>query len=132
MRHILPLFTLLLPSLLAAQDSRATACRDAKTTVEMERCASRDLDQAKRDLDRYLQEARRVATNRALLDSAQALWEHYRDVACRAAGTEYEGGTIKPLVMLNCLTDLARNRVRQLYDHYLRTSDTSLPEPRKH
>jgi len=130
MRHILPLLALFLPSLLLAQDAHATACRDAKTTVEIERCASRDLDQAKRELDRYVQEARRVATNRALLDSAQALWEHYRDIACRAAGSEYEGGSIKPVVMLNCLTDLARNRIRDLYDHYLRTSDTPLPEPK--
>jgi uncharacterized protein YecT (DUF1311 family) len=52
------------------------------------------------------------------------------NVACRAAGSEYEGGTIKPLVVLNCLTDLARDRVHQLYNHYLRTSDTSLPEPK--
>jgi uncharacterized protein YecT (DUF1311 family) len=130
MRHIFILFALFLPSLLAAQHSPATGCRDAKTTVDMERCASRDLDQAKRELDRYLQEARRLATNRALLDSAQAVWEHYRDVACRAAGSEYEGGTVKPLVMLNCLTDLARDRMRELYDHYLRTSNTPLPEPK--
>ena len=130
MRHLL-LPVLLPASLLAAQGSTTTACRDAKTTVDMERCASRDLEQAKRELDRYLQEARRLATNRALLDSAQAVWEHYRDVACRAAGSEYEGGTMKPLVMLNCLTDLARNRIRELYDHYLRTSQTSLPEPKR-
>jgi hypothetical protein len=78
MRHMILLLALFLPSLLAAQDSLATRCRDKTTTVDMERCASRDLDRAKRELDRYLEEARRLATNRALLDSAQSVWEHYR------------------------------------------------------
>jgi uncharacterized protein YecT (DUF1311 family) len=125
---LLPL--LLLPSGLAAQDSLAMSCDSAMTTIDMSRCASRALEQAKRDLNRYLQEARRLAASRALLDSAQTAWERYREITCRAAGREYEGGTMKPVVVLNCLLDLTRRRLHELYDNYLRTSDTALPEPK--
>jgi|SRR5690348_13099082 len=121
---------LLLPSGMAAQGSRSMACDSAATTIDMRRCASQTLEQAKHDLSRYLQEARRATAKRALLDSAQTAWEHYREITCRAAGAEYEGGTMKPLVVLNCLLDLTRRRLHEVYDHYLRTSDTTLPEPK--
>ena len=130
MRHVLTLIFLILPSLLPAQGSVSAACRDAKTTLDMERCASRDLEEAKQDLARYLQEAHRFANGRALLDSTQAAWERFRDMACRAAGTQDEGGTIRPLVVLNCLMDVTRKRTRELYEHYLRNMDTKLSEPK--
>jgi len=129
-RRYLFVLALAVPSTLGAQDSLRVACDSALTTIDMRRCASRDLESAQRDLQRYLQEARRVAANRAQLDSAQVAWLRYRDLACRAAGSEYEGGTMKPLVVLGCLTDLTHDRVRQLYNGHLRTSDTALPEPK--
>ena len=129
-RSILMPLVLLLPSTLHAQHSGTMPCDSAKTTLDMRRCASQALEEGKRDLDKYLKEARRVASKSALLDSAQAAWERYRDIACRAAGSEYEGGTIKPVVVLNCLLDLTRKRVHELYDDYLGMSDTPLPEPK--
>ncbi len=106
------------------------SCDSALTTVDMRRCASQALEQAKRDLNRYLQEARRLTAKRALLDSAQTAWERYREITCRAAGDEHQGGTMKPLVVLNCLLDLTRGRLHEVYDHHLRTSHTALPEPK--
>jgi hypothetical protein len=34
--------------------------------------------------------------------------QHAHEVACRAAGSENEGGSIQPVVVLGCLTELAR------------------------
>ncbi len=127
-RHVFLVF-LLLPSGVTAQESPSKVCAGAKTTVDMERCTSRVLEEAKSDLSRYLQEARRVATNRALLDSAQAAWEHYRDLTCRAAGRQHAGGTQEPVDILNCLGALTRRRIRELYDHYLRGTNTRVPQP---
>ena len=129
-RHLLIALAMAIPSTIRAQDSLPVACDSAMTTIDMRRCDSRDLESAQRDLQRYLQEARRVAANRAQLDSSQVAWLRYRDVACRAAASEYEGGTMQPLVVLGCLTDLTRDRIRQLYNGHLRTSDTALPEPK--
>src|SRR6266705_4181155 len=118
-RHVFLVF-LLLPSGVTAQESPSKVCAGAKTTVDMERCTSRVLEEAKSDLSRYLHEARRVTTNRALLDSAQAAWERYRDLTCRAAGRQH-------VDILNCLSALTRRRVRELYDHYLTGTKTGVP-----
>ena len=120
---------LLVPSVLWAQDSSRTSCESAKTTLEMRRCVSRGLQAAERDLQRYLEEARRRAANRALLDSVQIAWKRYRDIACRAVAGEHNRGTSQPPAVLGCLLDLTRRRLHDVYEHYLRTSDTTLPEP---
>ena len=120
-RHVL-VTLLLLPSGVTAQEAPSRACADAKTTVDMERCASRVLAEAKSNLSKYLHEARRATTNRALLDSAQAAWERYRDLTCRAAGRQH-------VDILNCLSALTRRRVRELYDHYLTGTKTGVPPP---
>jgi uncharacterized protein YecT (DUF1311 family) len=117
------------PTTLKGQGATALNCDSAKTTADMRTCAVRELKDAKRDLDRYLREARRLASNRALLDSAQAVWQRFADLACRSAGSQYEGGTIQPVVVLSCLVDATRKRLHQIYDNFLRTSKTKLPEP---
>jgi len=129
-RSLLIPLVFLLPCTLQAQDSASLSCGSAKTTLDMQRCASNALEHAKRDLSKYLHEARRVASKSALLDSAQAAWERYREITCRAAGSQYEGGTMKPVVVLNCLLGLTRRRLHEVYDDYLRTSDTPLREPK--
>ena len=127
LRTLLVLVVLFAPMALGAQESPRTSCADAKTTIEVRRCISHDLQAAERDLDRYLQEARRRAASRALLDSAQIAWKHYRDLTCRAAGSE--PGTTQPPAVLDCLLGLTRRRIHELYDHYLRKNVTALPEP---
>jgi uncharacterized protein YecT (DUF1311 family) len=122
-------FALLVPSLLWAQDSSHTACESSKAPTEMRGCISRGLQAAERDLQRYLAEARRRAANRALVDSVQIAWRRYRDLACRAAGGAHNRGTSQPVAVLSCLLDLTRRRIHDVYEHYLRTNDTALPEP---
>jgi len=128
-RRMLCLLVLTAPSLLRAQNSVPALCDTTLAPAALRHCASEELDAAKRDLNRYVQEARRVATNRALLDSAQGAWEHFRDVACRAAEDQYRGGTAKPVVVLRCLRDLTRRRVHEVYEHYLRAGKSALAEP---
>ena len=126
-RFYLGAFALLAASVLGAQDSTRNPCEGAPTVIEMRRCMSRGLQAAERDLQRHLEAARRRAANRALLDSVQTAWKQYRDLACRAAGGE--GNRARPAV-LGCLLDLTRRRIHELYEHYLRASDTALPQPR--
>ena len=130
LRCFVTALALLVPAILGAQDSSRTSCESATTATEMRRCISRGVQAAERDLQRYLEEARRRAANRALLDSVQIAWKRYRDLACRAAGGEHHRGTRQPPAVLGCLLDLTRRRIHELYEHYLRTSDTALPEPK--
>src|SRR5437867_9248337 len=114
-RFALLVLWLVLPSILEAQDSSRASCDSAATAVNVRRCFEHALQAAERDLQRYVDEARRRATNRALLDSAEVAWRRYRDFACRAAGSQGRHGTAQPPAVLRCLLDLTRRRVGVVY-----------------
>ena len=82
-------------------------------------------------LQRYLVEARRVAAHKALVDSTQRAWVRYRDIQCRAAGSEVEGGTLQPVTVVICFYDLTRARTHDIWAAYLSNGDGSLPDPAK-
>ncbi len=100
-----------------------------ETTAEVRSCASERLRAAEKEMRRYLEAARQVARPPSTLDSAQAAWVAYRDQACRAAASQYEGGSLQPVVMLDCRLRLARERTLELWRAYLAEAGT-LPEPR--
>jgi len=120
---------LVVPAVLKAQDASRASCDSAATAANVRRCFEHALQAAERDLQRYVDEARRRATNRALLDSAEVAWRRYRDLACRAAGSQGRHGTAQAPTVLRCLLDLTRRRMGEVYRHYLRASDTALREP---
>ena len=128
-RFALLVLWLVLPSILEAQDSSRAACDSAATASNVRRCFEHALQTAERDLQRYVYEARRRAADRALLDSAEVAWRRYRDLACRAAGSQAHRGTTHAPAVLRCLLELTRRRMGEVYRHYLRASDTALPEP---
>jgi len=130
MTRFVPLILwLVLPSVLKAQDASRASCDSAATAVNVRRCFEHALQTAERDLQRYVDEARRRAANRTLLDSAEVAWRRYRDLACRAAGSQERRGSTPAPAVLRCLLDLTRRRMGEVYRHYLRASDTALPEP---
>lgn len=115
MRLLLPLLLLPLPTL--AQD---VDCATAETTAEMSWCASLDFDAA----DAYLNEAYGAAMETAqaydgdqegLLRDAQRAWIAFRDAACSAEGSLYEGGTAQPMMGTICLTRLTDARAEDLW-----------------
>jgi uncharacterized protein YecT (DUF1311 family) len=126
-RFFVAALALLVPSALGAQDTSRTPC-ESTTTGTVLQCISRALQAAERDLQRYHEEARRFAANRALLDSSQMAWERYRDLTCRAA--EPPRRIMESPDVLLCRRDHTRRRIRELYEYYLRGNDTALPEPK--
>src|SRR2546428_13536472 len=97
MTRFVPLILwLVLPSVLKAQDASRASCDSAATAVNVRRCFEHALQTAERDLQRYVDEARRRAANRTLLDSAEVAWRRYRDLACRAAGHQERRGSTPP------------------------------------
>ena len=124
-----------LPALLAlvllaipAAASEAPSCQLAETTADMRACLSQALQAAEKDMQRYLEAARREARPPEALAKSQAAWSAYRDAACRAAAGQYEGGSLQPVVTLDCLLRLTRERTLELWRAYLANEGT-LPEP---
>lgn len=123
---VLALALLVAPA--AAGEAPTPACERAETTADMRACLSGALRAAERDMQRYLEAARREARPPEALEKSQAAWGAYRDAACRAAAGQYEGGSLRPVVALDCLLRLTRERTLEIWRAWL-ANEGALPEP---
>ena len=51
---------------------------------------------------------------RKLFLDAQRTWIKYKEAHCKSASASYEGGSIQPLIYFNCLTEITKERIKQL------------------
>jgi len=49
-----------------------------------------------------------------LLVTAQRAWIKYKEAHCASAANEYEGGSMKPLILYACLKEMTDARIEQL------------------
>ena len=54
-----------------------------------------------------------------LLQQNQSLWLKYRETSCQYASSQYEGGSIQPLIYSSCITSLTKERVENLESYLL-------------
>lgn len=134
--------TRLIPSLLlmaslialAPPPSAAQDCGDEATQTDMNMCAGRAFDAADDLLNRlYKQMTARLSDDTAatrLLVTAQRAWISYRDAECGFAASGVEGGSIYPMILSQCLTDLTNARAAD-FSRYLscEEGDLSCPLP---
>jgi uncharacterized protein YecT (DUF1311 family) len=52
------------------------------------------------------------------LKAAQAEWVKYRDLHCRAAGQQLQGGSIQPIVVNKCMILVTRHRIDEIRAAY--------------
>jgi uncharacterized protein YecT (DUF1311 family) len=52
------------------------------------------------------------------LKAAQAEWVKYRDLHCRAAGQQLQGGSIQPIVVNKCMILVTRHRIDDIRAAY--------------
>ena len=95
-----------------AQNLRA--CDDDETTAGMRRCLAKVRDQLETQLIHNLEEARQRALQPAALDTAQARWTAFRQSQCRAEASQFQGGSLQPVVFLSCWNQLTQARARYL------------------
>lgn len=91
-------------------------CANPLTQFEMNQCAGKNyhaadetMNQVYRKLVAMLDEAEKTQ-----LKEAQVAWFKYRDTNCEFVGDEYKGGSIRPLILANCLEDMTRKRSIEL------------------
>ncbi|MBD9373352.1 lysozyme inhibitor LprI family protein [Rhizobium sp. ARZ01] len=104
-------------------------CANAVTQVDLNICAGKDYAAADAELNRIYREAMKAmeATDKELgslnpayagaldaLKRAQRAWIPYRDGQCELAGFEARGGTLEPMLVAGCLSDLTRKRTEEL------------------
>ena len=88
-----------------------------QTQLEMNDCAKAEFTRADADMNATWDVAKAtmdgLGYGDVLLD-AQRKWLAFRDAACAAEISPYEGGSIQPLVAYTCLTRLTRARSQDL------------------
>ena len=75
-----------------------------------------DLAQAKKQRDQ--KQIKYEETAIASLKEAERTWISYRDIQCKAAAQQYEGGSIAPMVYSQCLTTVTEHRTADLKSIY--------------
>lgn len=107
----------LLPVLMVGTAAAQTPdCSAPRTQAAMNACTALDLDEAERELYRV---SRTVGSTvppdmRQGLIAAQDAWRAYRDAQCRFEGSRVAGGSLEPMVVGNCQTDLTRMQIERL------------------
>ncbi len=111
--------------------STGIQCDDVFTTVEINRCAKKELQQSESELQLYYETV--VEANRddeVFLDSlkqSQAQWLSYRDSHCDSVYRYWREGTIRGVMSLACKTQLSQQRTLQLWQSFLTFVDGSEP-----
>ncbi|MBY6088863.1 lysozyme inhibitor LprI family protein [Maritimibacter alkaliphilus] len=124
-------FRVLLPGAMAlvlsalASAGQAQDCSAPVTQIDMTTCAGRAFETADAALNAAYTQAMALAKERGpvpagqdtdadLLRAAQRAWIPFRDAACEAESTLARGGSLQPMLKLNCLERLTRQRTEDL------------------
>lgn len=137
-RWIRALFLLLFAgSVMAiAQNAKPDPCEKASTQAEMNDCYGAEyqkedarLNRVYRKVMEYLQrDLAQAGSDQGLKQSAQTAiddlkaaelaWIKYRDLQCEAAGQQYEGGTMRPMIHSVCMAMVTEHRVQEIKQAY--------------
>ncbi|MCX7564978.1 lysozyme inhibitor LprI family protein [Sulfitobacter sp. F26169L] len=105
----------------AAQAQTAAQCIAPQTQQLMNACAAKEYAQADAALNAAWKPAKAFADaigkGSALLE-AQRAWIAYRDIACDAHASPFEGGSMQPLIRATCLSELTAARTRMLLEFH--------------
>ena len=102
----------------AASEQIPALCSKERNQAEMTRCADSLLRKANADMAKSLKELldETDKDNRKYVTEAQEAWQAWADKECiaRIGGSPNRGGTIWPMMYLECQVGLTRARVKDL------------------
>lgn len=115
MKRLIQLTFLVLATTSASYAS-AQNCKNPETQLAMNICASKDFEREDARLNKNYRElqAKLEGDRRTGLREVQLAWIKFRDLQCDFQAAQYEGGTMQPLVRATCLTDMTKQRNKDL------------------
>ncbi len=115
---------------------KAVDCENAVSTLEINQCASIELDSTQVELAKYLEASfRHNAYDPELIESikvAQKDWQAYLSSHCDSVYTQWRDGTIRGVMTISCKTKLTKQRTHEVWANFLTYMDSTppvLPEP---
>jgi uncharacterized protein YecT (DUF1311 family) len=121
--YLIPFMTLVLvtPGILIVTGTSAIAqlsdCQKAVTQAQLNQCAAinaKTADQKLNDAYKKVLAIYKGKPQAKLLVAAEEAWIKYRDTSCAFSRSRVEGGSIMPMVYLNCLERLTKERTQEL------------------
>jgi uncharacterized protein YecT (DUF1311 family) len=99
-------------------------CNNPQTQSEMNICAGIAYQNADRKLNQVYRQLlpKLSAARKQKLITAQQAWIKFRDSSCEFERSEFEGGSIAPMIYSNCLADVTEQRTKDLR-RYLENGD---------
>jgi uncharacterized protein YecT (DUF1311 family) len=99
-----------------SQNQSPNPCDDPQTQFEMNQCAAEEYKEADLLLNKTYKRLMEVLSedSKTKVRETQRLWLKYRDSHCNFASEQYEGGSMQPMIHNGCLTDLTKDRTREL------------------
>jgi uncharacterized protein YecT (DUF1311 family) len=92
-------------------------CQKAVTQAQLNQCAAinaKTADQKLNDAYKKVLAIYKGKPQAKLLVAAEEAWIKYRDASCAFSRSRVEGGSIMPMVYLNCLERLTKERTQEL------------------
>ncbi|MGF1862377.1 lysozyme inhibitor LprI family protein [Photobacterium profundum] len=112
-------------------------CDNAINTLQINQCASIELDSAQTELSKYLETSfEHNSYGPELVKSikiAQSDWQAYMSSHCDAVYTQWREGTIRGVMAISCKTKLTKRRTYDIWVNFLTYMDSTppvLPEPK--
>src|SRR5215204_2645828 len=107
---------LLLPAAARAQAGEDPCAPEAQRSTQLMACAERKFKEATAELKRVRAKLYEDFESRSRVQfrAAERLWLSYRKSNCDTEASIYEGGTIQPLIRLQCMTRVTLERADEL------------------
>ena len=98
------------------KDDAKVDCKSAESTYEMDVCAGRALKAVYLPMVALYNKlyAQYDAPNKKLLQASQRAWRDYERAECSFETNRTVGGTINPVMVTDCVTDLTKQRLARL------------------
>lgn len=94
----------------------ADDCADPKTQIDMNACAYARLDGETKKLNKTYQDlsAKLNPEQKKLIKQVQLAWIKFKDLSCKYEASGVAGGSVYPLILLDCLAAKTQQRNKQL------------------
>jgi uncharacterized protein YecT (DUF1311 family) len=88
----------------------------AQTQMEMNETANTNYKKADAELNKIYKQLMTILdqSGKTLLIQSEKDWVKFRDSHCKFEASQYEGGSIKPLIYSTCLEELTRKRIAEI------------------
>lgn len=88
----------------------------AQTQMEINQTANTNYKKADAELNKVYKQLMLILDKdeKPLLIQAEKDWVKFRDSHCKFEASQYEGGSIQPLIYSSCLEELTKKRIAEL------------------